>query len=38
MATLFVLRERQKNKKKFSSEATRGRFMFDYFLLPYVTL
>lgn len=29
MATLFVLRKRKKNEKKFAAEATRVTLMFD---------
>ena len=38
MATLFVLRKQKKKQKKFSVEATRLTFMFNYVLLPSVSL
>ena len=38
MATLFVLRKRKKIEKMFSAEATRVTKMFDYVLLPSVSL
>ena len=38
MATLFALRNHKKNKKKFSAEATRVSLMFDYVVLPSVSL
>ena len=38
MATLFVLRKQKKKQKKFSVEATRLTFIFNYVLLPSVSL
>ena len=38
MATLFVLRKRTKNEKKFSAEATRVTLIFDSVVLPFVSL